>query len=218
MKRLLIFLILAGQLVFSSCSKEVIRGSGSMGNRTLSLPAFTAVDLHSGIKAVITYSNSQEVTATGYDNLLNLLDFKVENGVLQVNFNTNYNSIRNVNVIANIKMPVLSAASIHGSKDIELNGFTNGHILDARIHGSGNIYANNSRYDSVILEIHGSGNIVAQGLLAQKATVNNHGSGDAGVTVAERLKAGIFGSGNIYYWGNPAVDVSRNGSGNLIRR
>jgi Putative auto-transporter adhesin, head GIN domain len=119
MKQLLLFFSITSAVIFSSCNKELIRGAGSIGTRSISLPAFTAVESHYDIKAVISYGATQEVTATGYDNLLNILDFKVENGVLKLKFNTTYNTIRNGNIVANIKIPVLSATTIHGSQSIE---------------------------------------------------------------------------------------------------
>lgn len=216
-KTLALFLIVILGFI-SSCSKEVIRGAGSIGTRTINVPAFTSVESHYDIKALISYGTTQEVTATGYDNLLNILDFKVENGILKLKFNTTYNTIRNGNVVANIKIPVLSAATIHGSQNIDVNSFLNGNVMHAKIHGSGSIRINSSSYQSALLEVYGSGNIDAQGLQAKQAEAKIHGSGNINVSVLERLKAGIFGSGNIYYWGNPALETTQSGSGRIIKR
>jgi Putative auto-transporter adhesin, head GIN domain len=218
MKQLFLFLSIATVTFFSSCSKEIIRGSGSIGNKTINVPAFTAVESHYDIKAVISYGTSQEVTATGYDNLLNILDFKVENGVLKLKFNTTYNTIRNGNVAATIKLPFLSGVAIHGSKNIEVSGFANGNTFDAKIHGSGSIRVSSSSYQSAVLDVHGSGSIDAEGLQTKQAESNIHGSGNSSVSVSEKLAAKIFGSGNIYYRGNPALEIVRNGSGKVIKR
>jgi hypothetical protein len=149
---------------------------------------------------------------------LNILDFKVENGVLKLKFNTNYNTIRNGNVVAHIKIPLLSAITIHGSQNIDVNGFLNGAAIHAKIHGSGSIRVNNTSYQSALLEVFGSGNIDAQGLQTKQAEAKIHGSGNMTVSVLERLNAGIFGSGNIYYWGNPALETTLSGSGRVIKR
>jgi hypothetical protein len=214
---LFIFSITAA-LLLSSCSKDVIKGSGSSGSKTLNLPAFTAVESHYDIKAVISYGTTQEVIATGYDNLLNILDFKVEAGVLKLKFNTMYNTIRKGNIVANIKIPVLSGATIHGSQNIDVNGFINATDINAKIHGSGSIRMSSSSYQSALLEVYGSGNIDAQNLQAKQAEAKIHGSGNIDISVLERLKAGIFGSGNIYYRGNPIIETSQNGSGRVIKR
>jgi Putative auto-transporter adhesin, head GIN domain len=218
MKQFFLFLSIATATILTSCSKDVIKGKGNVGSRTMNVPPFTAIETHADIKAVISYGTSPEVTAAGYDNLLNILDFKVENGVLKLNFNTSYNTIRNGNVAATVKVPVLIAATIHGSENIEVSGFTAGGSFHATIHGSGSIYVNNSNYQSAVLNVHGSGNIEAQGLQTKQAESNIHGSGNSSVSVSEKIVAKIFGSGNLYYWGNPAVEIVRNGSGKVIKR
>jgi len=106
-KSLFLVLFVISSSFFTSCKKESIRGSGSIGSRAITLQTFTSVESHYDIKAVISYGPTQEIIAKGYDNLLNILDCKVENGVLKLKFNTNYNTIRNGNVVVNIKIPIL---------------------------------------------------------------------------------------------------------------
>jgi Putative auto-transporter adhesin, head GIN domain len=218
MKKICSLLLLAGAFIFSSCNKEMIRGGGSKSTRTVSLPVFTAVETHYDIAAEISYGNAQEVSVTGYDNLLNILDFKVEGDVLKLKYNTHYNTIRNGNVVARIKIPAISKAGIYGSADINITGFTNGNILNTGIYGSGKIRVSNSNYQLVLLDMYGSGDIDAQGLQTKQAEVIVHGSGSTSISVSDRLKAAIFGSGNVYYWGNPTVETSQNGSGRVIKR
>ncbi len=205
-------------LILSSCSKEVLRGGGTTSTRTLNLPAFSAVESHYDINAVINYGTLQQLSVTGYDNLLNMLDFKVENGVLKLKFNSNYNTIRNGNVVVNITIPAIGKAAIYGSEDIVIAGFAAGNTLNATIHGSGNIRVSNSSYQSALLDVYGSGNIDAQGLQVKQAQANVYGSGNTSLTVADRIKANIFGSGNIYYWGSPVIETTQNGSGRVIKR
>jgi Putative auto-transporter adhesin, head GIN domain len=69
-----------------------------------------------------------------------------------------------------------------------------------------------------LLEVYGSGSIDAQSLQTKQTEAKIHGSGNIGVSVTEQLKAGIFGSGNIYYWGNPILETTQNGSGRVIKR
>jgi len=211
----LLFVFVVGLI---SCNKDMIKGKGSISTRPLQLNNVTGVESHYDIKAVISYGQTQEISVYGYDNLLDILDFKVENGVLKLKYNTNYNTIRNGNVVAYIKMPVLNKLVIHGSKNIEVSGFANGNSLNATIHGSGNILVDNANYQAAILLMHGSGNIEAQGLVAKEAEATSHGSGHINISVADKLKANIFGSGNIYYWGNPLLESTRNGSGRVVKR
>lgn len=218
MRRLTLLSIITVSLLTVSCRKDVIRGGGSIGTRTLVLPAFTSVESHYDIKASISYHNNQEVTATGYNNLLDILDVRVENGLLKIKYNTEYNTIKNGNVVLHIKMPAISGASIHGSNDIEIENFVNGNIITNSIHGSGSIRFKNSHFKHAQLTVHGSGKINGQSLQVKEAVANIHGSGNISIAVSDRLKAGIFGSGNIYYWGNPVLETTLNGTGKVIRK
>jgi hypothetical protein len=218
MKNTYLLWIITISLFTVSCRKDVIRGGGSISTRTLVLPAFSSVESHYDIKANISYQVSQEVTVTGYDNLLNILDVRVENGVLKLKYNQDYNTIRNGNVVTNIKVPAVSGTVIHGSNDIRVGGFLKGDSLHTKIHGSGNIHIENSQYRTALLEVFGSGKIDAQALQTKEAEANIHGSGRISISVSHRLKAGIFGSGNIYYWGNPVLETTINGSGRIIKR
>jgi hypothetical protein len=217
MKRSILFGLAALVLLFSSCTKDVIRGGGSISTRIMNLPAFSAIESHYDISAQIVYGTVQEVSVTGYDNLLNILEFKVENGVLKMMYDKDYESIRNGNIVATIKIPMISKATIHGSQNVSISNFT-GNTLNAKIHGSGKIEINNSTYQSAFLDIYGSGDIDAQTLQTKQAETNIHGSGDISVAVSDHMKANIYGSGNVYYWGNPVIETEQHGSGRVIKR
>jgi hypothetical protein len=176
------------------------------------------VETHYDIKAIITQGATQQVTITGYENLINILETVVEDGVLKLRFNRDYNTVRNVNVVAHIQVPAISRATIHGSNDIEILNFSNGVHLTAQVHGSGNIRIANAGCETADLRINGSGNIEARGLQTAEADARINGSGNVYVRVSGKLKATIQGSGNINYWGNPVVDVSVQGSGNVVKR
>lgn len=205
-------------VVFLSCNKEAIRGSGNTIEQTRTVAAFDSIETHYDIKAVITYGTTQNLRVRGYENLLGILETEVVNGVLKLKYNQQYNTIRNSNVIAYIQIPAIKKASIHGSGYIDISGFQQGQEIEARIHGSADIKIANSAYQKAYLNIYGSGDIDAQSLWAKEAEVNVHGSGYSYITAGDKLKANIYGSGNIYYWGSPVTEVNINGSGRVIKR
>jgi hypothetical protein len=214
----LFILMLAAAFSFASCTKDAIRGNGTVSTREIPVAAFTAVESHYNIKAVIRYGSTRNVKATGFDNLLDILDFTVENSVLKLKFNQQYNQIRGSNVVAEITVPTLNGVAIHGSTDIEVRDIQAGNAFSARIHGSGNIRVVNSRYDTASLHVHGSGDIDAQGLQVKVAEANIHGHGDILVRATEKMKAGIYGNGNIHVWGNPQLQSEINGNGRIYKR
>lgn len=216
MKQLLF--ILATVSLVTSCSKDVIKGSGNIATQTRNVPVFHSVETHYDIAANIRYGASQEVQATGYENLLNVLETTVENGVLKLKFNQRYNTVRNGNIVANITLPAVRKVTIHGSGDITVSNFTNGTAFSALIHGSGNIKVQNSSFQTASARIHGSGDIEARTLQAKEATADVYGSGDIFIAVTDKLKATIHGSGSVSYWGSPTVETALHGSGRVIKK
>jgi hypothetical protein len=212
--------IFAALVIFMlvSCRKESIRGSGPIVTRTLSIGTFSSVEAHYDIDAVVTYENVAEVKVTGYDNLVNILEPELDNGVLKLKYSKQFNNIRNGNIRFDITLPMIQRTSIYGSGDIRVKGFLTGTQFTAGIFGSGDVIVENSKYQSTTLDIYGSGKVEAQGLQAKHAVVNVYGSGHSYISVSNRLVAKIFGSGNIYYWGNPVVETTQNGSGRVIQR
>lgn len=214
----LFILALAAIFAFTACTKEIIRGNGTISTREIPVAAFKSVESHYDIKATIRYGSTRNVKATGFDNLLDILDFSVENNVLKLKFNQQYNQIRGSNVVADITLPALESVAIHGSNDIEVRDLQAGNTFRARIHGNGSIRVLNSRYDTASLHVHGSGNIDAQGLQVKVAEANIHGHGDILVRATEKMKAGIYGNGNIHVWGNPQLQSEINGNGRIYKR
>ena len=215
MKAVSLFLLAT---VLFACRKDVIRGEGNTITQTKTVAAFTGVETHYDIKAIITYGATQQVEVSGYENLLNVLETPVENGVLKLKFKTGYHTIKNVNVVARLQLPALTSATIHGSNNIEVTGFTNDNAFTGQIHGSGSIKVANSAFEKATLRINGSGDIDARGLQAKEATAHINGSGEVFVSVSDKLIATINGSGNINYWGNPAVETSIQGSGRVVKK
>lgn len=202
----------------TACQKNMIRGNGLQGSRFLTLPAFSQVELHHDIKANISYGTTQTMKVSGYENLLDILDLHVDGNTLKIKFNDQYYNIRNNNVVADISLPMLSKAVINGSGNLSIAGFQQGSQMEAFINGSGNIEMANCEYEKAFLTVNGSGDINSKGLLAKEVNADIYGSGQISISVIEKLVARIFGSGNVYYWGNPIVEVSLNGSGRVIRK
>jgi hypothetical protein len=201
-----------------ACEKYDIKGSGDTVSEARITAPFRAVETHYNIKAVISYGATQELRVTGYENLLSILETEVAGGVLKLKFPDRYQAVKNVNVVAQITLPAVEKATIHGSNDIEIYNFRDLNSIHAIIHGSGNIKIANSKYQFAGLQIYGSGNISSQTLEAKEVEANINGSGNISVTAIDRLKATINGSGNINYWGQPVVEAVVQGSGRVVRK
>lgn len=104
---------------------------------------------------------------------------------------------------------------LDGSGDIEAEIET--HNADLQLNGSGDIrisgYAERLRAG-----VAGSGDMHAFGLESEEANAGLTGSGNLEVLATQVLKAGVTGSGKLYYKGNPAdTDFRTVGSGEVIR-
>ena len=70
--------VLVGAIVLlSSCSKETIHGSGSLGAEKRQVPSFTQVEVSGDSEVSIVYDSTQEVTINGYRNLLPIYETEV---------------------------------------------------------------------------------------------------------------------------------------------
>lgn len=103
-------------------------------------------------------------------------------------------------------------AAVFGSGNLDLQ--VAGTPVDGVIHGSGNLLLS-GRSSGLSATINGSGNVKALGLQAEQADVTIRGSGNLEVTTPGRLQARIFGSGDVWYRGHPALEIERHGSGSV---
>jgi hypothetical protein len=90
--------------------------------------------------------------------------------------------------------------------------------LTSLIKGSGNLTAMGKAriFDAAI---YGSGSIKGKELKTTRTAVSIFGSGNVEVSASEAVVAKIFGSGSVYYWGNPVkVDKTIMGSGTIAKQ
>lgn len=105
---------------------------------------------------------------------------------------------------------------MNGSGNVDLNIDAN--TVSSSIDGSGdfNLLGNTTTFNG---NIKGSGDIFAKYLYTDNSNIDIEGSGDATINVSNNLNATIYGSGNIYYYGNPDnVTSTIQGSGQLIQQ
>jgi hypothetical protein len=212
-------LITISIVLLTACNKESIRGTGAVITENRNVPAFTAIEIDGDANATVSYGPQQQVSVTGYQNLLPVYETKLVGTTLHLGFKSNYYNVRNNNIRVAIVVPALSYLRTNGSGNIVATGFANGDLLSAFINGSGDITVENCKYNRATYEVNGSGNINGSSTELREAEATIHGSGDIKLTVTNKLKAEIYGSGNIDYWGNPGdVDSNVSGSGSINRK
>lgn len=104
---------------------------------------------------------------------------------------------------------------INGSGDITLSELV-GDELSMNVNGSGSLRIDDGSVNTQDIDVNGSGNLHAEDLSSKVSRIRIGGSGDINIWVIDTLDARIMGSGNIRYYGRPAVSSSGNGSGDII--
>lgn len=205
-------------LAITSCSKTSIRGSGNTVSDTRTVPEFTRVEAKGSSDVEIKKGTQQRVEIRGYENLVPIYETRVTNGILVLKFKNDYYNVRNNNIKVFIEVPTLEMGTLDGSGKMLVNDVT-GADLTVSINGSGDININNCTYTNTFLRINGSGNLLAANSTSVNADAKIVGSGKIDVRCTAKLKATIDGSGDINYWGSPAVVESEiRGSGNIRKK
>ncbi len=206
------------------------------GNRTIitdefDLPNFSGIILNIDANIKLKQGDKQSVEVEGQENILDILQLKVRNHILDIDFDECVNH-DDINIF--ITIPDIDFLSIHGSgnivgqnvfdiKDIELKISGSGDMdlgieandVVGKISGSGTMKLDGDM-DFLNFKISGSGDLEAFDLKSIDANIKITGSGDIEVYAKDNLDVSISGSGDVYYKGHPKLDISITGSGKVV--
>lgn len=232
---LLPLVLFALVLTLSSCGERIIckRASGAAVTETFELSPIDGIDLSVAADVNLTYGETQSVTVTAQQEVLDELARDVKGTTWHIHFDNCINNYRNLTI--DITLPELKKIDISGSGDIyTTNTFVEQGNLDLRISGSGNLDlafeggAVDSKISgsgdvklegsasSISQRVSGSGTLQAFDMPCETADMTISGSGSAELTVSENLDVKISGSGDVYYKGQPTLNVDVSGSGDII--
>ena len=184
-------------------AQRVITASGKYITKNIKVTRFDQIYLKGSPTIEYTQSpGASKVQIAGSDNLVDLVECRVEGSTLIVNMksrtNISYGKEGRLKIL--VSSPMLKSASLQGSGDIHL-GSLKVEGLDVSLTGSGDIVAENITCNgdfSALLQ--GSGDIDVKGQLrAKSVNLNLQGSGDlkvAGVTGSE-ISAMLQGLGDL---------------------
>jgi hypothetical protein len=217
-----------------SFNVERINGSGTVISEEREIPVFNQISLKGSGKVILSRGENQNVRINTDDNIMPHIEIRVKNGKLIISHESKI--LRPTVLTFYITVASLEGVSISGSGDItgneEFNSVSfyadiagSGDIaikvsanrLESSISGSGSIYLSGSAnsYDATIT---GSGDVDAFELHTRDSSVVITGSGNCRISVSDKLKAKITGSGDVLYKGHPQVSQSIRGSGKVKDR
>ena len=236
MKKLVVILLLvAGLFIFPSCEKVV--GEGPLVTQTRTVGNFTGVSSEMSGKVNFTIAPDYKVEITAQQNILDVLNTNVVNGVLHIDFKNNVRVKQHEDLLINITAPYADYFRLSGSGNMNLQGDITANNLKVTLSGSGDITVQNAviadKIDTDIsgsgnisiaggsavnedVDISGSGKVEMAGVDAQNAVTHTSGSGDVKLALSTNLDAHISGSGSVYYHGNPIISTHISGSGRVI--
>jgi hypothetical protein len=223
-------------LVFIACDNDTIVGEGPIVTEEISIENFRGIETYGDDNVHVSYGETQKVTVTGYQNIIDNLETDVQNGIWEIELkNGNY---KNSQLTINIVMPLLNVIELQGSGSIEISDFESDTNVAVNLYGSGNITLNsNIGCENLTINMEGSGVIYAMGNFQDliNLTIDMDGSGTysgfsnssvncyidisgsstCNVTVETILAVKISGSGVVNYKGNPAITSNISGSGKI---
>ena len=213
---------------------EVVTPSDTIITETRDVSDFDKIDMTTFGKVILTQGDAESLTITGSDNIVPLIQTKVNNGTLTIQTAKNVNVLNmdkenvltfeitvvdlsglTVSGVGNIQMDALSTTDLSldlsGAGNVTLDQLA-ADLLEATVSGVGNLEIAGKANECQV-EIPGAGSVKAGDLECTNATVNISGVGSATVWVTGQLSGSISGAGSVSYYGNPQTDTESAGVG-----
>ncbi|PTN10559.1 putative autotransporter adhesin-like protein [Mangrovibacterium marinum] len=208
-------------------------------NQSRELEAFSEINLRVDAKLHLEQGDKQSVEIVAKGSTLDELVTEVKNRELVIRFKTKnllWKDFETGKIEIFITVPDITALTVSGSGDIDNDGPLEARILSLTLSGSGSIklddlkservkaiisgsgnmeLAGNSEAEDLSINISGSGGFRGTHFESRDVTVRVSGSGNAYIHCTNSLIARVLGSGSIYYEGNPRIDQSIGGSGQV---
>jgi uncharacterized protein YceK len=223
-----------GNLVQKVRGTQAIKPSGVITTETRDVSGFTALDMGTLGKVVLTQGDSEALTITGSDNVVPLVKTTVSGGVLTIDIDEEINliGINDKNVLTfDLTVKDLTGLTVSGLADVEMDALTTS-ALAVKMGGAGKLVLSDLSADSIDITVSGLGSIEIAGhvtrqqieisgagavenadLECQTAEVNIPGLGSATIWVTSQLTGTISGGGSVRYYGSPQTNTESAGLG-----
>jgi hypothetical protein len=215
MKKIVILSMIALSLLLVSCYEDTYIGSGNIISEFRELPEFSKVSLEGVYRVNIKQGSFQELEIVTDDNIIHRVNTRVADNKLFVDMKTGQYNRMSIEV--NITLPSIEGVSFEGAGKVNLTDFMDLEALALRNVGSGDFELKSGSSHRLDWRNEGSGSLDSEEFEAAVIEIENIGSGNTTVRCTDRLKAKLEGSGNVYYYGNPVLDLIIKGSAVAIK-
>lgn len=166
-------------LLFSSCGHSInlgngIKGSGNITTETRTVNQdFKKIEASNGIKVIVEQSDNKSITVEADDNLQQHIITKIENGVLKIESDENYNATETP--LVKVKMPVTNGLSTSSGSEITSSGTLISENMDVK-SSSGSQININVEADAIKIESTSGSSIEVGGKALKVETSSSSGS------------------------------------------
>jgi len=196
----------------SVISSKGVPGSGVSDTETRDVTGFQKISIVGTGDVVVSVGGEDSLSISADDNLLELIESTVENGVLTIKPSEAISPKSDIEI--DITIASLTGITVEGAAKFDVRNAT-GDRLDIESHGAGTVSATGTVTD-VKIEINGAGKVKLEKLEAENVTVELNGACSGDVFASKSIDAELNGAGSLTVHGNPAnVKKEVNGIGRI---
>lgn len=192
-------------------SDQCVNGAGPIVSQTLDLSTLTGFDFQVGGEVTAVPGETQQVMVRGEQNVIDLLNRDVVNGIWEIGFTQCVQNISQFRV--EITVPELDSVELSGAGTVTAE--TGARSLDTILSGAGTVTLSGQTANQQV-SLEGSGTIEAFDLTTDETSVFLTGQGTVNVTANERLNVDLLGAGAVFYKGDPQLNVRITGAGSVV--
>lgn len=192
-------------------SDQCVNGAGPIVSQTLDLSTLTGFDFQVGGEVNAVPGETQQVMVRGEQNVIDLLNRDVVNGIWEIGFTQCVQNISQFRV--EITVPELDSVELSGAGTVTAE--TGARSLDTILSGAGTVTLSGQTTNQQV-SLEGSGTIEAFDLTTDETSVFLTGQGTVNVTANERLNVDLLGAGAVFYKGDPQLNVRITGAGSVV--
>jgi len=199
-------------ILLSSCSKSLTVGSSEILEEERSVANFENIVIEGIYDTKILHGDKHEVIVRANANILDNIHTRVNNKTLKITMDSK--EYKNINIDLIITMPTVNEITKRGVGSTRMEGFYDLSELEINHYGVASFSLEGS-VNKLSLNKSGVGSFDAFDLEAESYEIEQNGIGNTRLTCRKLLSGELTGIGNIYYKGQPNIDVDVTGIGKV---
>ena len=237
-KQIQLYVILASIiLLISSCwfIGPSVKGNGNVTEEIRQLEEFNQIEVSRGMNVYITQGSPAKVVVIADNNLHEVIETKVESGILKIFVNENIRWAKEKKVMVTIEkltsVEASSGSNVYSqtqimSENLELKATSGANLkMDVNVRylktdcsSGANVKISGLAKEAELKGSSGA-NLKGQGLKADKCKMQASSGGNVFATVTEQIDAKASSGGNIVYYGEPtSTEIDCSSGGNVHRK